>query len=429
MDTQSGQVTTAAGSVPSPGDGCLLIFLAGSNFWEGLFDTVNYRFLKNLFQFRLATVSAVLMSVIRPPSLSLKKQCILAEKEARLKRLGRRHGVTVAFYHVHGRTLTNLVTASSRIAELAGRFDRRLIWAHNYYNCFLGVLVKARLPGTALHYDILGLAPEEELLYSESVAVARWSRFCVLKALGRVNIRRADSVSVVSHRFKTHVLATYSIAPEKVDVIPCYYDDETFFHDPRVRDRYRAAYRLAPDQKLILYSGMLQKWQLPERLFAFFKMLQQQDADRRLRFMVLTFDPDKARRYAASHRIEHLTIDSLSGADLNGAYNAADIGVALRSADIVSQVSSPVKIPEYLATRNSLILLESIGDFGAWLKGKEYCLVREDVDGLNDIRLDALMALKKPTDRDLADIARRYGPGCHVETIRRIFARHGCSRP
>jgi hypothetical protein len=188
-----------------------------------------------------------------------------------------------------------------------------------------------------------------------------------------------------------------------------------------MRKRFRSRYRIEDHQKLILYSGMLQKWQMPELLFSFFHKMQQQDENRGLRFLVATFDQNKARDYATKYGIRDLIVDSVSGNDLNGVYNAADIGIATRSADWVSKVSSPVKIPEYLATRNCLILHESIGDYGLDLKNKKYALVKKnDIDLLNT-SISEIHSLEKPDKEDMSEILNEYSIRRYLPVIRKIL--------
>ena len=102
--------------------------------------------------------------------------------------------------------------------------------------------------------------------------------------------------------------------------------------------------------------------------------------------------------------LKDLIIDTARGSDLNGVYNAADIGIAVRTADWVSKVSSPVKIPEYLATQNSLILLESVGDYGLDLKNKKYALIKKNEKELLNTQLSEIRLLKHPDHKDMADI-------------------------
>jgi glycosyltransferase involved in cell wall biosynthesis len=402
----------------------VFIFLAGLNFWEGLFDNVNIKFIRNILCFRVVNSSHIVMTTIIPTKLTKDKELILKRKEVVIQRLADDYGVGVEFCHIKGRTLFGIYAALEEIFKKTRHYQRRFIWASNYFNCFLGTLLKSRMPDTRLHFEMMGLVPEEELLYSESTPLARLSKFLILRMLCRINLKSADSISVVSHRFRNYIASTYGVFPSDIDVIPCFYDDRDFHVDENLRKDFRGKYHIIDPQKLILYSGMLQKWQMPEVLFGFLKHMQQQDRRRELRFIMVTLDPEKARNLAAAHGIRDLIVDTATGSDLNGIYNAADIGIATRTDDWVSKVSSPVKIPEYLATQNSLILLESIGDFGLDMKDKKYAIVKKCKEDLLEMNISEILSLKKPDSTDMADILAKYSVGAYVSALKKIFAQH-----
>jgi hypothetical protein len=206
--------------------------------------------------------------------------------------------------------------------------------------------------------------------------------------------------------------------------LPCRFDPNHFFIDETLRARFRAELQIASHQKLVLYSGMFQKWQEPELVFAFLKHIQSQDINHEFRFLILTFDLETASRLAARHVIANLIIQSANAEQLNGFYNAADIGIAFRSEDQVSFVSSPVKIPEYLATGNGVILLEYIGDFGAELREKKYALVKKNKSDLMKSTIDELKALQKPDPNDLVEIREKYSSHSNIAALKRILDRH-----
>ena len=270
---------------------------------------------------------------------------------------------------------------------------------------------------------MMGLAPEEELYYSESNIISRLIKFCVLKIIVRINLKRADSVSVISKRFKDYVVSRYDIEPAIMDIMPCFYDNNSFFTDPEQRRGFRQKYQIKDGQKLILYSGGLQKWQVPDMLFTFFKKLQMQDKNQNFKFMLITFDHEKARKYAVKYDIKDLIIDTVSGTDLNGVYNAADIGITTRTDDWASKVSAPVKIPEYLATKNWLVLLESIGNYGTELMHKKYALVKKDKADLLNTTIEEIHLLEKPDDKDLLDILNNYSINKNLPVVKKILAK------
>jgi len=400
------------------------IFLAAFNFWEGLFDNVNVKFIKNLLSFKVADLSYILMTIIIPHHLCEERFAILKEKKETLKKIAREYGAVIEFYHIRGRTLKGLFCAFKEIRKKTFFYQKRFIWASNYFNCFLGTMIKFMVPNTYLHFEMMGLVPEEELLYSESKILTRTIKFLTLKILCNINLKKADSVSVVSKRFKDYLISRYGSNPSMIEVIPCFYDDKIFYFDDSLRKEFRRKFQIHDDQKLILYSGMLQRWQRPDVLFEFFKNMKQQDKNREFRFMIITFDHNKAGKYATKYGIKDLMIEKAIGSDLNGIYNAADIGIATRTGDWVSKVSSPVKIPEYLATQNSIILLESIGDYGHDLKKKKYALVKKNKEDLINTDLSEIRFLEKPDHKDMVDILKNYSVQKFLPIIKKnIFAR------
>lgn len=399
----------------------VFIFLASLNFWEGLFDNINIKFLKIILGFKQAELKCILMTIITPNRLTCDRIDILKKKEEQIRKIANENDVGIEFCYIRGRTSKELLSAFKNIRRRTHFYKKRFIWAANYFNCFLGVMLKYYMPETCLHFDMLGLVPEEELLYSESNIVSRIPNFIVLRLICRVGLKQADSISVVSRRFKDYVVSRYQVNPSRISVIPCFYDDKVFYVDEDMRKQFRRRYQIEDHQKLILYSGMLQKWQMPDVLFSFFQKIQQQDENRGLRFLVATFDQNKARDYATKYGIRDLIVDSVSGNDMNGAYNAADIGIATRSADWVSKVSSPVKIPEYLATKNCIILLESIGDYGLDLKNKKYALIKENDKDLLNTSISEIHSLTKPDMEDMSEILNEYSIRRYLPVIRKIL--------
>jgi len=356
----------------------IFIFMGSHTFRSALYETVDITFIRNLFEYRLVDHSDILVTSIFPKRIPEEKYREITEKEDNLRKLAQNNGIEIQFYHIKSRTIKDVINASKDINRIATNYDDRFIWAMNYFNCFIGVLIKKQNQETHLHFDIRGLVPEEELFYSKSNILFRLVKFMILRIMGRINIKNADSISVVSRRFKEYIVKKYNLISQKVVTIPCFFDQNQFYFDETLRLKFRNKYHIADHQKLIFYSGTLLKWQEPDLLFSFIKNLQIQDNHQELRFMILTLNQEKARQYMLKYNIKDLIIESASGQTLTGLYSAADIGIAVRSDNLVSYFSSPVKIPEYLGTQNCLILLECIGDFGLDLKNKKYALIKKD---------------------------------------------------
>ncbi len=414
-------VTTDPPMQQSPSNRSIFIYMCSHNFWEGLYDTVDIGLISNLFAHHICTESTVLMTTIVPQRISKTKFDELIRKEEKLKSVLLPYGTSIEFLHIPGRTLTAVFRALREIRSRISPYEKKFIWAKNYFNCFISVLVKRQTPGTRLHFEMSGLVPEEELFYSTSSIASRVAKFIVLRLLERINLFNADSISVVSRRFKDYIVRRYRIKPQKIEILPCFFDHQSFYPDKILRMEYRKKYQIAEDQKVILYSGMLQKWQEPDILFSFLRNIQEQDINQEFRLMLLTFDQEKARQYAVKYGLKDMIIEAAGGDELNALYNAADIGLAFRSADMVSYVSSPVKIPEYLATGNSLVMLEYIGDFGLDFQDKKYALLKKNKADLLRTTIQEIQRLEKPEGLELEEIQEKYSIRSNLPGITRVF--------
>lgn len=414
-------VTTDPSMHPSPGSKSIFVYMSSHKFWEGLYDAVDIGFIQNLFEHHIYTNSTVLMTTIVPRQISETKYDELISKEEKLRSALLPYGATIKFFHIKGRTLSGVLNALNEIRSRIKQYDQKFIWSKNYFNCFIGVLVKRQIPGTCLHFEMSGLVPEEELLYSTSNFLYRIVNFLVLRLLERINLFNADTISTVSRRFKEYVVKKYHINPQNIEVLPCFFDHHRFYPDKTLREEYRKKHQISIHQKVILYSGMLQKWQEPDLLFSFLRNIQKQDTNQEFRLMLLTFDQEKARQYVVKYGLKDVIIDAARGEELNGLYNAADIGLAFRSADMVSFVSSPVKIPEYLATGNSLITLAYIGDYGLDLQDKKYVLVKKNKTDLLQTSIQEINGLKKPDTHELEEIQEKYSIRNNLPVVGRIL--------
>ncbi len=102
-----------------------------------------------------------------------------------------------------------------------------------------------------------------------------------------------NSISTVSKRFKEHIESRYRLKGQEIEILPNFIDPKQFFYCQELREHYRKKYQVSKNQKIILYSGMLQKWQDPELLFSFIKNIQDQDIAEEFLFLVLTYDQKK----------------------------------------------------------------------------------------------------------------------------------------
>jgi hypothetical protein len=225
----------------------------------------------------------------------------------------------------------------------------------------------------------------------------------------------------VSDQYKTYLEDKYKSGVKSIIVYPCAYDAGRFYPDQSLRRKYREKYKIKNHQKVFIYSGSMHKYQMPMDLFRFYENISNQDQEKNCVFIVLTPDRGKAEQLSRSFSISNLRIQFESGRDLAGVYNAGDIGVICRKKDIVNRVASPTKIAEYLATGNSVILTDGIGDYSGDLKDKKFAIVKKDIPAFLLTPISELMSLSRPNQNDLAWIRSRYSDE-KISVFSQVFA-------
>jgi hypothetical protein len=106
---------------------------------------------------------------------------------------------------------------------------------------------------------------------------------------------------------------------------------------------------------------------------------------------------------------------------LVGIYNAADIGVICRKNDLVNNVASPTKVAEYLATKNSIVLTNSVGDYSIDLADKPYALIVKNIKEFQQITSNNLDNILPPSDVELKNICNQYSDESNIYKYKQLF--------
>ncbi len=385
-------------------DNNVFVFLGGQDILRGVFDSHNVAFLSNLYSCGFFPFSTVIMTIIVKENMNDEELSIVNKKTRLLIDTARDNNVDLRIRLINSRKLKNVLKTAKTISNEIQFFDRKFIWAHNYYNGLIGSILRKRTKNAFFHLDLKGLPAEEELIYSDSSFSYRAIKYLSLKTIGAYGIRCADSVSVVSNRYKSNLCTTYSLDSDLVSVLPSVFDAERFYYDADLRSKYRRKYGIKDNQIFLLYSGSLQKWQQPASIFHLYENLSREDTNDTFRFIFLTFQCEEARHLSQRFCIPGLVIESAEGIDLTGSYNAADVGVICRKNDPVNNFASPTKVAEYLATKNSILLTESVGDYGLMLAREPYAIVKRSIDSFKSTSQRDVLALARPSSKDLEKI-------------------------
>lgn len=396
------------------------VFLGGQDILKGLFDSHNISFLENLYKYEIIDFNEVIFSFICKRKLTEKESEIITYKKNRLLDIAKNYNFKIVFYQISKRSSNNAFKAAKEISQLLiFKKSTPYLWCHNYFNGFIGLLIKKKIKHSHLHLDIKGLPPQEELFYGDSILITRIVKSLSSKLLGDLVVTSADSVSVVSERFKKYIISKYHLKKE-IMVYPSVFDSSLFRYNNKTRNLMRKQNKIEHNQLVVFYSGSLQKWQSPDSIFKFFKNIELQDVNGKIIKYVLTNDIVYAKQLSKKYKIASLRIISLRGQELVDYLIMGDIGIICRKNDLVNRVASPTKIAEYIATKNCVVLTESVGDYGLILKNKNFSIVCKGIDDFVNLNLNSLYSLKKPDTAYMGSFKKDYSSD-KIAVFKKLF--------
>ncbi len=199
-------------------------------------------------------------------------------------------------------------------------------------------------------YDCRG-AFVEELNYRPQnliYAMLNLIRGSEYRAMERWVMARADVVLAVSEQLSCYLGEHYG---RKADlIIPAIIDTEWFRFSSLQRQEIRRQLGWG-NETVFIYVGSAAEWQRLDILGQWWPLYFRKNP--RDRLLALTDSPAKFLK--ATGMIEgaaqyNITIASVPHSEIPGYLSAADYGIIFRDESLVNQVSSPVKLSEYLAS-------------------------------------------------------------------------------
>ena len=384
------------------------------------FENHQMGFIKNLYEKKVAKFKHVVMSVYVPDKIDYNGELDIRLKTEKMNRIAGRYRFNLDIIFVKGKTLKSFYQTLKQIKKKITFFDKKIVFSQNYYSSYIGLHLKRSLNNVYLHANLRGLPAEEEFSYSNSFYLRRVLNYIVLKSIEKKIISSSDSLSVVSEQYKNYLENKFKIGLKSLVVYPCAYNNIQFYRDESLRKIYRKKYKIKNHQKVFIYSGSMNKYQMPESIFQFYENIAEQDKEKKCAFIILTPEKAKAIQISKSYNIHALNIKFAYGGDLLGIYNASDIGVVCRKNDIVNRVASPTKIAEYMSTGNSVILTEGIGDYSKDLKDKKFAIVKKDIPAFLKTELHELLDLSRLDENDLAWVKSNYSND-KIKIFNKIF--------
>jgi len=296
-----------------------------------------------------------------------------------------------------------------------------ILFCQNYYAAYIGSLVKKKRKNIHFHVDLKGVVPEESLFYGENNFLINILNYLGSKYFEKKFLHSGDTFSVVSGEFKKYLQHTHGVKKEII-VFPSVVNTKTFFFNQAVRDNYRKKLNLSEGDVLITYSGSFQKWQNPDKIFELFQCFQ--DLSDRYKFLVLTYDKEKADTCATKWQIRPESFHSITcpASEVNGYLNASDTCVLVRKKDLINRVASPTKVPEYAVTRNTIVMTDGIGDFSGLMENKNFGVVIDSMDKASLMKAARTCEKKAPPDNHEINLFQQaYSIESNIVKFKKLF--------
>jgi glycosyltransferase involved in cell wall biosynthesis len=237
--------------------------------------------------------------------------------------------------------------------------------------------------------------------------------------------RRADHLLCVSSNMKEWIAKVSG----RVDatVIPCCADQECFHPDENTKRTLRAKLGWSGDSPVITYVGGASYWQRPEDVVKLLGQLKMRIAG--LKVVVLTNSVETFTQMFATTTFssEDLYIRKVPHGEVGSWINVADLGLILRHDLLLNNVSSPIKIGEYLAAGLAVICTNGIGDYSRAIAMAQAGVVLNEVQVCDDL----LQLIQNPQRlaecrRNALLLSNRYSRIYEREQFRGFLEVAGC---
>lgn len=242
-----------------------------------------------------------------------------------------------------------------RIIRLLKASD--LVYCRNYVCAFFALFIRGITKGRfRIHSDLRGVVPEEVLRYKKpplNIIYAFLMRF-----VEKIVLKRSNTVSCVSNPFREYLLQKGG-SSEKITVVPNGVDTSLFSFDENQRIKIRRELGIE-DHLVYLFSGSPSKWLRLEEMLGLYKKIHA--AQKKAWLLILTGAKARFEASCQKEGVVDYSVYHLKAGEVPAYLMAGDYAFLLRSDDIVTYVSSPIKFAEYLAAGNRVVITPKIGD-------------------------------------------------------------------
>ncbi len=218
----------------------------------------------------------------------------------------------------------------------------------------------------------------------------------------KLTLSKSNKVICVSHALKKYYMNKFNLAEKKFHVFPGAADSDLFFYDEKLRSDTRKELNLGSDDIVMVYSGRLEmKWEIPDKIFDFFKDLYARN--NKFKLLLITPDVDIANELINDYGVSQISfVRKVNLEGVNGLLNASDVGLLLREDVVMNNVASPTKFAEYMMSGLPVLISKGIHDFAQSIDNTGYGV---SVTGLDTILEQEYKKLIASLDVDKVEIA------------------------
>ena len=294
-------------------------------------------------------------------------------------------------------------TATAAVLAAAGpalAAKTLVIHARSYKAAAIATAIARLRPGVRVVVDVRGHLAELDVMAQQGERGAASSARVATRWL-RSSLAGADAIIAVSGPLRDWLVDDLGADPRLIRVVPCLASDETFRHDPALREEIRRREGFG-DRRVIVFPGATGKWHyLPETLRVVRALME---ADPRVLFLALTpaVPAMEAEIAAAGVPAARCRVLRVPHAEVNGWLNAADAGILLRAAHPVNAVAAPTKFAEYVLTGLPVLINPGIGDYSRFVADRDVGVLLDEHDPATYVApFERLMArAEMPGERD-----------------------------
>ncbi len=246
----------------------------------------------------------------------------------------------------------------SKLRKLADRNHFCLSWKETILVWMMLLFTKR-----VIYYWFQGILPEEDFLRSKNSI-----RRAIFRFLEWISLRVSDKQILVSTYMKEYLEKTRKFRFRDFVIVPCTSNLE-YVHDQRVKHSF-------------IYIGGLSVWQRIDRILTMFATIIKKVPESRL--YLITYETDKALKlvdkYIPEKYHQNVVCKTITDREkISKLLSSMEYGFLIRDDDPINNVSSPIKLAEYLSCGVNVIISKSVLSYTGTIE-EEGCGIIIDAD-------------------------------------------------